>query len=85
MTAALLLLLSIVCHALSQCLNSPATLDSSHKSLQRVRSHLGFLLIQMSSGQLSKVDSDSGILQRAILGSQSQTGETTSVAHYQNY
>lgn len=24
-------------------------------------------------------------LQRAILGSQSQTGETTSVAHYQNY
>lgn len=50
-----------------------------------VRSHLGFLLIQMSSAQLSEVDLNSEILQLAIVGYQSQTGETTSAAHYQNY
>lgn len=56
-----------------------------HKSLQTVRSHLGFLLIQMSSAQSSEVDWNSEILQPAIVGYQSQTGKATFAAHDQSY
>ena len=60
-------------------------LNSSHRSWERVGSHLGSLLIRRSSGQWSKVDSSSGSLQQAIVGYLSQTEEITSAVHYQNY